>query len=53
MRADDAEPTRADAELANRYTSVTDCTGRTLVVDVENEDAWVRSDRTVDVEEWA
>lgn len=48
--ATDAEPTRADGDSANHYESVTDCTGRTLVVDLENADAWVRSDRTLDVE---
>jgi hypothetical protein len=53
MYGDDAELTRPDAELEDRYGSITDCTGRTLVFDVENADAWVRSDEMVDLEAWA
>ena len=53
MYRDDAELTRADVELEDRYRAVTDATGRMLVVDTENDDAWVRSNAAVDVETWA
>jgi hypothetical protein len=42
MYADDGETARPDVELDDRYANVTDCTGRLLVYDVENPDAWVR-----------
>lgn len=50
--SDHAERTRANVELDDRYATVGDCTGRTLVFDVENADAWVRSDTVLDVEDW-
>jgi hypothetical protein len=53
MHPDDAETTRADVELEDRYGSVTDCTGRILVYDLENADAWVRSSEILDLEECA
>ena len=49
MYADDGETARPDVELDDRYANVTDCTGRLLVYDVENPDAWVRSDDAVDL----
>jgi len=48
----DEEPTRADAEFADRYATIGDCTGRTLLLDVGNDDAWVRSDTVLAVEDW-
>jgi len=53
MYADDAETTGADVELEDRYGSVTDCTGRILVYDLENADAWVRSETALELDEWA
>jgi hypothetical protein len=53
MDADDAETTRSDLELEDRYGSVTDCTGRLLVYDRENADAWVRSSESFGLAEWA
>jgi hypothetical protein len=50
MYGTDCEATRADVELADRYASVTDCTGRLLVYDVDNPDAWVRSDDVIDLD---
>lgn len=49
MYGNDGGTTRADVEPAGRYASVTDCTGRLLVYDVANPDAWVRSDDVVDL----
>lgn len=52
MSANDSGPTRADVELEGRYAAVSDCTGRTLMYDLENDDAWIRSDAALDPTEW-
>jgi len=51
MTTDDTELTRVDVVLEDRYCSVSDCAGRLLVYDRENDDAWVRSDLAVEVDD--
>lgn len=51
MSETDREPTRADVVLEDRYGWISDCTDRLLIYDLENEDAWVRSDTVVALDE--
>lgn len=52
MSAPDRPTTRDDGPPVDRYGSVCDCTGRLLVYDLENPEAWVRGDRIVDLDEY-
>lgn len=51
MSETDRRTTRADAVFEDRYGSVSDCTGRLLIYDLENPDAWVRGDVIVPLDE--
>lgn len=39
-----------EGTFGKRYGSVDDCTGRLLIYDLENTEAWVRGDASVSLE---
>lgn len=51
MSETDRPTNRIDDAPEGRYGSISDCTGRLVIYDLENADAWVRGDVILDLDE--